>query len=74
MALLGSVHDSLSEPFWIHGRDQGHEIFLLWLSVTLLTPGIWAVPEELFNVLDLLPHVSSGELRPLRDLHLGHLV
>ena len=74
MALLGTVHDGLSEPFWIHGREQSHEVFLLGLSMALLAPRIWAVSGELLDVLSLHPHIGRGELGPLRDLHRGHLI
>ena len=74
MALLGAVQDRLFEPFWVHGREQSKEEFLLGLSMTSLSPGIRAAAKELRDFLDLLPHVGDGELGPLRDLHRGHLV
>ena len=73
MALLGAVQDRLFQPFWVHGREQSKEEFLLGLSVTSLSPGIRAAAKELRDFLDLLPHVGDGELRPLRDLHRGDL-
>ena len=42
--------------------------------MALLAPRIWAVSGELWDVLDLLPHIGCGELWPLWDLHLGHLI
>ena len=65
MSLLGTVDDGLPEPLGIHGGEEAEEVLLFWLAVAFTTPGVWDIAFELGDVLDLLPHVGDGELRPL---------
>ena len=69
MSLLGAVDDGLSQPLGIHRGHESEEVLLLWLTMTFVGPGIRDVGKEFFDVLDLLPHVGDGELRPLRNFH-----
>ena len=74
MALLRTVDDGSSKPLSVHGRDHGKEELLLWLPVAFAAPGVRHVSLEFWDVLDLVPHLCDGELRPLWDLHRRYLV
>ena len=74
MALLRTVDDGSSKPLCVHGRDDGEKVPLLWLSVTFAAPGVRHVSLEFWDVLDLVPHLCDGELRPLWHLHSRNLV
>lgn len=74
MALLGTVDDGASKPLCVHGRDEGEKEPLFRLPVTFAAPSVRHVPFELWDVLDLVPHLCDGELRPLWHLHGRYLV
>ena len=74
MALLRTVDDGASKPLSVHGRDHGKEVLLLGLPVAFAAPCVRHVSLEFWDVLDLVPHLCDGELRPLWHLHMGNLV
>ena len=72
--LLGAVDDCLAHPFGVHRREQGEEELLLWFAMALSSPSIWDAVQELIDVLDLVPHIGDGELRPLGNSHRCDLI
>jgi len=73
MSLLWAINNGQSEPLGVHGGDKTKEKLLLRFSVAITIPGVGNVSDEFRQVLDLIPHLDDGELRPLRYLHGGDL-
>ena len=59
MPLLRTVDDGQAEPLGIHGCHKTEEEPLFRFSMTFTAPGIWHVPFELLDLLDLIPHIRN---------------